>query len=238
MNDPLLLTPDAALPEVPLAPAPWRLRGDGWILLLRLPEAVRRDPRHMPPALRARPVSGPSLVMFVDYAQSPAGPYRELLYIPGRFELPDGRRAWSVTRIYVSTWQSVVNGRLNWGIPKDRADFRREPDGAGERIIVAVEGRRVAELALCARGPAVPVHAGLLPASLRRLVQYHAGRCFALAPVSSGRAGLARAISLASDAALFPSLAGARVTLALHVPQFSLRFPAAVCGDPTSVNRP
>lgn len=227
MNDPLLLTPDAALPEVALAPAPWRLRGDGWILLLRLPEAVRRDPRHVPPALRDCPVGGPSIVMFVDYAESPAGPYRELLFIPGRFELPDGRRAWSVTRIYVSTWQSVVNGRLNWGIPKDRADFWREPDGTGERLVVTVDGRPAAELALHARGPAVPVHAGLLPASLRRLVQYHAGRCFALAPMSSGWAGLARAGTLASDGALFPQLSGAHVSLALRVPRFSLRFPAA-----------
>lgn len=230
MSGELLLTRDADLPEVQLAPAPWRLNGEGWILLLRLPGDVRNDTRHIPPALRGCALSGPSMVMFVDYADSPAGPYRELLYIPGRFTLPGGRRAWSVTRIYVSSWDSVVNGRLNWGIPKDHAVFMREPAGrgaAGERIRVEIEGRRVATLELRARGPAMPVYAGLLPASLRRLAQYHAGRRFEFAPGASGRAGPAQVSSLESDPALFPDLSGARVKLALRVPAFSLQFPLA-----------
>lgn len=229
-SEEMLLTRDAALPEVQRARAPWRLRGDGWILLLGLPEEARRDPRHIPPVLRACPLGGPSIVMFVDYSDSPAGPYRELLYIPGRFTLPGGRRAWSVTRIYVSTWDSVVNGRLNWGIPKDHAAFSREPgggDGHGERIRVQADGRSVATLALHARGPSLPVHAGFLPASLSRLVQHHAGRRFEFVPGASGRAGLAAADALESDPALFPELAGARVRLALRVPRFSLSFPVA-----------
>lgn len=236
MSEDMLLTPDAALPEVQRARAPWRLTGDGWILLLQMPPEMRGDSRHIPPALRDCPLGGPSIVMFVDYGDSPAGPYRELLYIPGRFTLPDSRRAWSVTRIYVSTWDSVVNGRLNWGIPKDRADFSREPggdDGQGERIRVETGGRLVAELALRGRGPALPVSSGLLPAALGRIVQYHAGRRFEFTPGASGRAGLADATSMASDAELFPDLAGARVRLALRVPRFTLLFPVAEVAEPT-----
>jgi hypothetical protein len=227
MSEYRLLAADGELPEVARAPAPWALRGDGWILLLRLPEAVRRDPRHLPPELRDRPLSGPSVVMFVDYAESPAGPYRELLYIPGRFELGDGRRAWSVTRIYVSTWESVVNGRLNWGIPKDRADFHREPLGRGERLSVAVDGQAAATLELVPRGPALPFHAALLPRGLRTLVQYHAGRRFELAPGARGRTALGQVQRLASDGTLFPALAAARVLLALRAPRFTLEFPVA-----------
>jgi len=231
----MLLTPDAALPEVQRARAPWRLTGDGWVMLLQLPPEMRGDSRHIPPALLDCPLGGPSIVMFVDYSDSPAGPYRELLYIPGRFTLPDGRRAWSVTRIYVSTWDSVVNGRLNWGIPKDHAEFSREADdrdGHSERIRVETGGRRVATLALRSRGPALPVNTGVLPGALGRMVQYHAGRRFEFAPGASGRAGLADATSLASDADLFPDLAGARVRLALRVPRFALRFPVAEVTEP------
>jgi hypothetical protein len=165
--------------------------------------------------------------MFVDYAESPAGPYRELLYIPGRFALADGRHAWSVTRIYVSTWESVVNGRRNWGIPKDRADFSRSCNDGTESLRVSVDGRRVAELELGARGPRLPTRAGLLPASLRRLVQYHSGRRFELAPGARGGVRLARARSLASDPEVFPALAGARVRLALKAERFTLEFPVA-----------
>lgn len=222
-----LLRPDSELPEVPAAPAPWQLTGDGWILLLDMPEADRRDPRHLPPELSDQRPGGPAVIMFVDYAASPAGPYRELLYMPGRFALADGRHAWSVTRIYVSTWESVVNGRRNWGIPKDRADFTRESAGGIEHLGVSVDGRTVAELELGARGPRLPMRAGLLPASLRRLVQYHAGRRFELAPGARGSMRLARAARLDSDPELFPALARARVRLALRAEDFTLEFPVA-----------
>ena len=233
MNEPRLLTPDSALPDVPAAPAPWRLTGDGWILLLQLPQAVQRDPRHLPPELRDCPLGGPAIVMFVDYAASPAGPYRELLYIPGRFTLADGRHAWSVTRIYVSTWESVVNGRRNWGIPKDRADFSRESADGLEQLRVSVDGHPVAELELRARGPRLPARAGLLPAALRRLVQYHAGRRFELSPGARGGVRLARATRLASDPELFPALTQARVRMALKAERFTLEFPLAASAPHT-----
>jgi hypothetical protein len=165
--------------------------------------------------------------MFVDYAESPAGPYRELLYIPGRFTLADGRHAWSVTRIYVSTWESVVNGRRNWGIPKDRADFECIAAGRAEQVRVAFAGRTVAELDLEARGPRLPARAGLLPASLRRLVQFYSGHRFELAPGATGGVRVARAKRLSSDPELFPALAGARVRLALKAEGFRLEFPVA-----------
>ena len=228
MNDTSrLLTSDSELPEVAAVPAPWRLAGDGWILALELPEAARHAAAHIPPELRDCPLGGPAVVMFVDYAESPAGPYRELLYIPGRFTLPDGQHAWSVTRIYVSTWESVVNGRRNWGIPKDHADFRRSYSGTGETVSAHVGGREIARLQLAARGPALPVSAGLLPRGLRRLVQFHGGRRFELAPGGRGRARLARAVALQSDPELFPDLAAARVRLAMKVERFALEFPRA-----------
>jgi hypothetical protein len=235
MSDYRLLTADAELPDVPAAPAPWRLKGDGWILLLRLPEAARHDPRHLPPGLAGLRPGGPAVLMFVDYASSPAGPYRELLYMPGRFTLADGRKAWSVTRIYVSSWESVVNGRRNWGIPKDRADFLRLPAAGGERLEVRHEGRLVAAATLSALGPALPVTARLLPAELRRLVQWHGGQRFEFVPGASGRAGLARVRALESDPELFPSLVGAKVLAATRAVGFSLEFPVArIVGEPVT----
>ena len=222
-----MLTPDAALPDVMPAPAPWTLHGDGWVVLLRLPDAQRRDPGHLPPELRDRPVTGPAVLMFVDYAESPAGPYRELLYMPGRCQATDGMRAWSVTRIFVSTWDSVVNGRRNWGIPKDLAEFTRTPTGRGERIEVTAGARRVASLELAARGPALPVHAGLLPRRLRRLVQYHGAQRFEFTPAARGRASLARVMHVETDAALLGAISAAQVVMALRIPGFRLEFPVA-----------
>ncbi|SCZ98614.1 BZ3500_MvSof-1268-A1-R1_Chr3-1g05501 [Microbotryum saponariae] len=59
------------------------------------------------------------------------GPYDELMIIPGNFKnkLKDGTTSFdlAITRIYVSTKESVYNGRQNWGIPKHQSDFSFTP---------------------------------------------------------------------------------------------------------------
>src|SRR5512139_2629969 len=167
-----MLQPDENLPEVPLRPAPWDLRGSAWIVALKLPPHDRAHDAFLPPELVGRGRSLASYLMFVDYAESGCGPYRELLFIPGAFPFQDGRRHLSISRILVSTWDSVVNGRNNWGIPKDRADFAVEPggtDGREECVRVSSDGREVCELrfAKLRFAPRLPVHGGVVPAPLR-----------------------------------------------------------------------
>lgn len=226
MGGQYLMTGEEALPEVPRVPAPWTLEGSAWILVLRLPEAVRSSRVHLVPELRDAGFTGPSVVMFVDYRDSPVGPYRELLYIPGRFT-DRGQRAGSVTRIWVSTWESVVNGRRNWGIPKDRADFLREERAGKERITVRRDAAVVARLDFAPLGPALPVTTAILPPVLRRLVQYHGGRRYSLAPSVRGRVGAARVLRAEGGAGLFPDLARGRTLAALRVPGFTMTFPEA-----------
>lgn len=69
------------------------------------------------------------MVMVVRYKDCPAGPYDELLYVPGLFSRKETADQYflSNTRIYVSTDVSVANGRKEWGIPKHRADFSFDP---------------------------------------------------------------------------------------------------------------
>ena len=75
--------------------------------------------------------TGLGLAMLVQYSSSPAGPYDELLYaLPCRrptmgFQLMATRR---IPAIFVSTQASVVNGRLNWGVPKNLARFQWRVD--------------------------------------------------------------------------------------------------------------
>ncbi|KAK4704062.1 hypothetical protein P7C70_g2148, partial [Phenoliferia sp. Uapishka_3] len=57
------------------------------------------------------------------------GPYDELLITPGLFSRPDSPTEYyaAITRIYVSTPSSVLNGRKNWNIPKHLAHFTFTP---------------------------------------------------------------------------------------------------------------
>lgn len=175
---------------------------------------------------------GLSLTMFVDYRHSDAGPYRELLFIPGRFRVPAGRR-WSITRIYVSTAISVQSGRANWGIPKRLGEFRVDGEpGERQRVTVSDEGRRVARLEFEPVGPRFPVSGSLLPASLRSLTQLSGDRCFEFAPKARGRIRAARLLCAESDPALFPAPGGGRMLRAFCVPEFRMEFPQARISSP------
>jgi hypothetical protein len=199
-------------------------------------QARRRRPARdafLPPELAGRGRSLASYLMFVDYAESGCGPYRELLFIPGAFPFGDGRRHLTISRIVVSTWDSVVNGRNNWGIPKDRADFQVQQEGREEIVRVTSEGRELCELRMAPLrfAPPLPVHGALLPASLRTLAQRFRGRTYYYAPGARGRVRPGRLLSWRFDPALFPDLAGAAVIAAVKVESFHLTFPVARVGE-------
>lgn len=213
----------ALLPE---APAPWQLQGSAYILAMKMPTPLLAScpftPTHLRDSLRA-PLS---LAMLVDYHSTPAGPYRELLFIPGSFRFRAGRLP-SISRIFVSTQASVYNGRRNWGIPKDVADFDFEwsTGGHDRAVITQPDGDLIARITLEAFGPELPAPAHLVPAAWRTLAQHWEGREYVLTPASRGVFRWARVHELAVNPAHFPDLGQGRVVAALQVPHFEMTFP-------------
>jgi hypothetical protein len=228
-----MLQPQESLPEVRPVPAPWALRGQAWIVLLRLPRAAAAARAFVPPPLLPSLRTPVSVLMCVDYVAAPCGPYRELLFIPGAMRFPDGRHHPSISRILVSTWESVVNGRANWGIPKDRADFEFEAGPAGDRIRVTDAGREVCRIDFGpARGPRLPLTTSLLPARLATLAQWHAGQAFYYRPQARGSLRLCRLRDWQFDPQKFPDLSGARVLACLRIERFDMTFPVARVEQP------
>jgi hypothetical protein len=221
----LLLEPEN-LPEVPAHPAPWDLRASAYLLMLRMPENFDEAQAFTPPSLAGKLRGRIAYLMAVDYDKAPCGPYRELLFAPV-FEFADGKHA-SITRIYVSTYDSVVNGRRNWGIPKDRADFERAgaPE-ADDRWLLRYGSRALAELEFHAFGPSLPVWGGVLPSSLRTIVQHWRGQEYRYLIKGKGSARLAKLKRAQVDASLFPELAQANVLAAFYMPVVELAFPVA-----------
>jgi hypothetical protein len=217
-------------PEVPAvapAPAPWKLTGSGYVFMIRLPKAMTDAELFTPPELRDKRVGNVATLMIVDYATSGVGPYRELLVTPGVFQSEHGRFH-SVTRIYVSTYESVANGRVNWGIPKDVADFSMEKGESGRAdIVVSRDGRLLAQIRLEAHGLPFPIWSGLLPVARRTLLQPWAGKTYRIAPSARGFARRARILDLRFDPELFPDLSRGRVVAGFHLPRFTMTFPVA-----------
>jgi Acetoacetate decarboxylase (ADC) len=223
----LVLDSPASLPEVPRHAAPWRLQGSAYAVLVRLTADADDDPWFVPPSLRGKRDSRLAILLLVDYAHSECGPYRELMALGAGFDFGGESRP-SITRIYVSTFESVVNGRANWGIPKDRADFAVERTAAhAERITVSRDGRTVARLDLQGFGLALPVTGAMLPPSWRTITQHWHGQEYRIALAAKGKARLARVVDWSFDPELFPDFAGTRVLAAAHLPSFEMTFPVA-----------
>ena len=198
------------------------------MVLLRLPRGAVAARAFVPDELQSSLSSPLSALMCVEYDEAPCGPYRELLFIPGAMLFPDGRRHPSISRILVSTWESVVNGRANWGIPKDRADFFFESVPGGDRIRLADDSHEFCRLEFgpC-RGPRLPLATSLVPSRLTRLAQLHEGRVFHYAPEARGSLRFCRLHDWWFDARWFPDLSVARVLACARVEQFEMTFPVA-----------
>ena len=211
--------------DVAPAPPPWDLAGQGIIVAVRLPQDVLDHGSFVPAGLRRTSRTRLAFAMFVDYTHSNVGPYHELLYIPGAYRF-GAQSQLSITRIYVSSWASVVNGRRNWGIPKDQCAFDVRHDGARDHIALSTdEGHCFAELEFESFGPHLPAPAHWTPESWRTLAQERDGQRFTYTPSARGHFRFTRVKRWRFDPALFPDLARGQVLGAVKLTDFNMVFP-------------
>jgi hypothetical protein len=216
-----------SFPEIERFAAPWALTGSGYILMFRLDKPFAEACSFIPPDLKARYTGGIGTVMFVDYHYSDAGPYRELLFIPGMFRF-HRKEYFSITKIYVSTMESVVSGRENWGIPKELAQFEiMKEDDSTERIRVLNDGTVFTELVLRTFSGKMPVTTSLCPPAWRTLAHDPDGKILLTTLRARGWAKPARLVTAVTDPAMFPDFSRGRIVLAAKIPDFFMVFPKA-----------
>lgn len=213
--------------EIKDAPAPWALMGSGYIILLKLSDDFVEASGFVPEPLKGSFAGGFGTVMYVDYIYSDAGPYQELLFIPGMFSFEAGR-FFSITKIFVSTMTSVVNGQNNWGIPKEVARFELErPDRSTERIRIIKDGSSAAEFTFRYNNLRLPVTTCLVPHAWRTLAHHHEGKTYLTAPMARGSISYARLVDFRAQGSLFPNFTKSRIISAFRVPRFFMVFPKA-----------
>lgn len=205
-------------------PPPWRLVGSGFILLYRFSKPFVQQNGFLHDFQKDAFKSGWGTVMIVDYRSSPVGPYFELLFIPGIFSFQN-QNAFSISKIYVSTAASVVNGIENWGIPKEKADFSWTNNSGRHCVQVFTGGQTVFEAELKTSWLRFPITTSLLPL---RIVQEHQGRLLLTRPAASGSARVSSVISVKTDPHFFPDLSNLKPLLTLHVENFNMEFPLPI----------
>lgn len=211
------------MPPERVVPPPWRLSGRGVVLLYRFPRQFVEREAALTPQLASCFAGGLGAVMCLDYHSSNVGPYRELLFIPGRVRVASALR-WTVSRIYVSTAVSVQNGIRNWAIPKQLATFNI---AAGAARFRAGDNAAIGfDLRVAPFGPVLPVSSGWLPFA-PELAQPAIDGVLVTRPSGRGAVSFARVERLLVDGSFFPDVGQFRPLLVLYVPQFELRFPVA-----------
>ena len=210
-----------AIDEVP---PPWSLTGSGYIILVKLTESFVTENCFVPDSLGGSFSGGIGTIMLVDYVSSDAGPYRELLFIPGRFSFQSGR-LFSITKIYVSTMNSVVNGIRNWGIPKELAQFDISQTAHERTINVCMDGFCFAEFCFRHYPVHVPITTALVPPVLRTLGHHHQSRTYITRLSARGSVCPARLVSSRIDPDHFPDFTAEKILATFHVSKFLMVFP-------------
>ena len=120
--------------SLPLAPPPWTCKCDVYVLSFYnsasagLPLSIAYDPLEADTASfssekeAGKYGGGLCMAQIIRYRETPVGSYDELAILPGTFSGvgPDGgkKRDSRITGIWVSTKETLINGRRNWNIPK------------------------------------------------------------------------------------------------------------------------
>lgn len=216
-----------------IAPPPWTLTGNGVILIAHFPEAFARTQGFLALYQQRAYRGWIGTIMLVNYQTSPVGPYQELLFIPGLFRFGN-ETCFSISKIYVSSQASVWNGRHNWGIPKEQADFSfvHNPDGS-QSISVHSQGQFVLRLQVKPWGVRFPINTKFIPGF--RIVQKqltpaepgpNPAREFLMTrPSATGSARLATLSDVRVNASLFPDPDIIRPLVALSVENIQMTFP-------------
>jgi hypothetical protein len=207
-------------------PAPWSLTGDGYILVYRFSREFALQKGFIPPEQRESYRGGIGTVMLVNYHTSDAGPYGELLFIPGLFRF-EGKSYYSITKIYVSTQISVENGWHNWAIPKEHAEFEFALQGNGsETVSVSLKGMPFFQMQLRSTGPGLPVNTAWLPVKAT-LAQPNEDNLLLTTPGGKGRIQLASIQQATINRDYFPDVTAFKPVIALRATRFQLTFPVA-----------
>ncbi|MDZ7898928.1 MAG: hypothetical protein U5N85_13020 [Arcicella sp.] len=207
--------------NIKIAPAPWNLTGNAYIMVYKFSKDFVEEHGFLADYQQDRFLGYIGTVMLVDYKTSGVGPYRELLFIPGMFTF-DWKKVFSISKIYVSSQDSVYNGIANWGIPKESADFDWvQNDDGTEDISVKIEGKPFFKANFKKGFISFPLTTSILPLTV---VQKLHKDLIITNPTAKGKATLASMKSVKIDKNFFPDLSKAKPLLTMKVKDFEMVF--------------
>lgn len=208
------------------APPPWKLNGNGYIFIYHFPKSFVEKFGFLADYQRDS-FDGDFVgtVMLVDYETSAVGPYHELLFVPGRMKF-DKKMFFSISKIYVSSQDSVENGIANWGIPKELADFKITKPTEKETIVeVIIEGKTFFKVHLCNGSFSFPITTKFFPLKLAQKLN---NDLLITNSPAKGKASFAKMLDIEVNSKFFPPISQLKPFTILAVKNFEMIFPKPV----------
>lgn len=171
-------------------------------------------------SLKSNFAGGLGYVMLVNYTESPVGPYKELLFIPGKCKTPGGKRQ-TISKIYVDSEASLLSGRANWGIPKELAQFDWTHNKNSSRVTVSENDEVFFDIEVSRNLIKFPITTSILPI---RLFQELNNTTYQVNPTGLGIGQLSKATINHINPEFFPNVRAAKC-LAVSVSPFWMKFP-------------
>ncbi|EKB48949.1 acetoacetate decarboxylase family protein [Cecembia lonarensis] len=200
-------------------PPPWQLNGEGIIMVYKFKKdwLVQNGLWELGSSKSYK--GGLGFVMLVNYHNSPVGPYKELLIIPGKYA-PQKRQ--SISHIFVDSEASTENGRYNWGIPKETVPIIWQTEGDEDTIGIGTEEDPILFCKVKSRGISFPATTKLLPIRLHQIL---GGNAYRTDPGGSGWAKLAHIEKLNVESSRFPDISKVKPLFCFKVNPFTMHFP-------------
>jgi len=152
------------------APAPWTLTGQVAYLFIHGPRSAQEEFNENSDPIRSPFRGGYGGMILLRYTDSPVGPYDELLFFPGCYQFGD-TTYYRISQIYVSSLDSVVNGRRNWNVPKKLAIFHWTDHNTFVKIFLPESNEPFCTIRVRPRLYCLPISSGIIPSSFRSLLQ-------------------------------------------------------------------
>ncbi len=207
---------------------PWDLKGNGYIFIFKFPKSFVEKKGFLADYQAEKFKGYFGTVMLVDYAESGVGPYKELLFVPGMFDL-GGKTIYSISKIYVSSYDSVWNGIENWGIPKELADFKVNNLNENEDIFeVSIEGKVFFKAHLKKQNFYFPITTKFFPLKLAQRLR---DKLLITSSPAKGKATFAKLKQIEVNPKFFPDISQVKPLLVLAVKDFKMQFPTPISLD-------
>ncbi len=166
-------------------PAPWYTKGSAFIVPIFKADVLYAKDFEFAGGLGA--------LYIVNYAETPVGPYQEIVYVPGNVWYQN-KKYKSVHKIYVTSRATQEAGIKNWALPKEMAQIQWLENKTKTTIEMQVNEKKVAHIEAKIHLPSLtlPFNTRFVPFLLTDLLQKtQAGQVLLNPAEISGRIRLA-----------------------------------------------